>query len=562
MLDFAMIRTRLRSAACLATFTALHLLAAAQTTPVPAPAPSIPLADQIAALLASTAVVRDHWGIQVTTLDGTPIYSLNEAQLFQPASNAKLFTTAAALAMLGPDDRFTTRILGEGRLDHGVLHGNLILRGGGDATLDTGYTLPYLAPAKRPKDAPSTPPLGDIDSLAQQVVDKGVRTIDGDIIGDDQLFEYTRYAESWSIDDMIWGYGGPVSALTVHDNQIDVTLTPDPSGHGPAAIELSPGLPYYHINTPIPGSSWAPSLLTQDWGRPALQTFDRAPGSMDLQINGDVKPGQPPVHEEIAIEDPAQYAAMALKAALISHGVKVRGNVSVRHRADGQLLSFFQESHQPLDMPPPMQMNLFRPGKVECEAQAVTNGVQTPETVLAEHASAPLIEDLILTNKVSQNLHAEILLRHISEEKDCGSSLGRSAQIVRQFLIIKAGLDPNDFIFYDGSGLSNHDLVTPRATAKLLQFATTQPWFATWKSSLPIGGEDGTLESRFPNPPLKDHLFAKTGTLGEARALSGYLDAASGRTVIFSIMVGNHLPGDSSDREIMDKIVAAIQATN
>jgi D-alanyl-D-alanine carboxypeptidase/D-alanyl-D-alanine-endopeptidase (penicillin-binding protein 4) len=133
------------------------------------------------------------------------------------------------------------------------------------------------------------------------------------------------------------------------------------------------------------------------------------------------------------------------------------------------------------------------------------------------------------------------------------------ARVVRQFLI-NAGIDPNDFVFYDGSGLSSHDLVTPRATAKLLQFATTQPWFADWKASLPIGGEDGTLDFRFTKPPLKDHVFAKTGTEGEARALSGYLDCASGRTVIFSILVSNHLPGTTADRDVMDKIVAAIQA--
>jgi D-alanyl-D-alanine carboxypeptidase/D-alanyl-D-alanine-endopeptidase (penicillin-binding protein 4) len=133
------------------------------------------------------------------------------------------------------------------------------------------------------------------------------------------------------------------------------------------------------------------------------------------------------------------------------------------------------------------------------------------------------------------------------------------ARVVRQFLI-NTGIDPNDFVFFDGSGLSGHDLVAPRATAKLLQYASTQPWFTAWRASLPIGGEDGSLASRFPNPPLKDHVFAKTGTLGEARALSGYLDCASGRTVIFSIMVGNHLPGTSADLSAMDKIVAAIAA--
>ena len=104
--------------------------------------------------------------------------------------------------------------------------------------------------------------------------------------------------------------------------------------------------------------------------------------------------------------------------------------------------------------------------------------------------------------------------------------------------------------------------MTPRATVRLLQYASTQPWFADWKASLPVGGEDGSLEARFAKAPLKDHVFAKTGTLGEARALSGYLECASGRTVIFSIMVGNHLPGTNADREVMDKIVAAIAAGN
>jgi len=177
--------------------------------------------------------------------------------------------------------------------------------------------------------------------------------------------------------------------------------------------------------------------------------------------------------------------------------------------------------------------------------------------LIVEHYSSRLIEDVRFTNKVSQNLHAEVMLRNIGR-LDCDSQA--YPPIARQFLVKTVGIDPNDFHFVDGSGLSNHDLVTPRATAKLLQFATTQPWFADWKASLPVGGEDGTLEGRFANPPLKDHVFAKTGTLGEARALSGYLDAASGRTVIFSILVDNHLPGTTADRDAMDKIVAAIAA--
>src|SRR6202042_2008989 len=97
------------------------------------------------------------------------------------------------------------------------------------------------------------------------------------------------------------------------------------------------------------------------------------------------------------------------------------------------------------------------------------------------------------------------------------------------------------FFFFGGAGLRGLDLVTPGATVRLLHYASTQPWFADWKKSLPVGGVDGSLEERFGKAPLAGRVFAKTGTLGEARALSGYVEGASGKIVIFSIMVGNHL---------------------
>jgi D-alanyl-D-alanine carboxypeptidase/D-alanyl-D-alanine-endopeptidase (penicillin-binding protein 4) len=173
-----------------------------------------------------------------------------------------------------------------------------------------------------------------------------------------------------------------------------------------------------------------------------------------------------------------------------------------------------------------------------------------------------LLEDVTVTNKVSQNLHAELWLHHLGTKAPCSKgSTVEGARLVRAF-IEHAGIDKDDFVFFDGSGLSGHDLVTPRATARLLLYASTQPWFADWKKTLPVGGEDGSLAERFGKTPLKDHVFAKTGTLGEARALSGYLEGASGKTVIFSIMVGNHMPQTSKDRETMDKIVAAIAAAN
>jgi len=245
---------------------------------------------------------------------------------------------------------------------------------------------------------------------------------------------------------------------------------------------------------------------------------------------------------------------------LVERGIAVDGEATVLHREMRDGHGFLSSVDAPL---------------TECE-QTVVNGnapcaascpVAVRPAVLASHGSAPLAEDVKLTLKVSQNLHAELLLHRLGSwwhgpcTTETSGSTADGERIVRGFLL-RAGLDPADFVFYDGSGLSSHDLVTPRATAQLLAYATKQPWFAQWKAALPVGGEDGTLSSRFPDAPLKDHLFAKTGTLGESRALSGYLDTASGKQVIFSIMVDDHAPNGSKDREVMDKIVAAIAANN
>ena len=531
------------------------LASAQQPAPIVHPTfptgPSTPLGQKITTLLADPAVSRAHWGIAVTALDGTPIYGLDEGQLFRPASNAKLYTTAAALAMLGPDQRFTTSLIAEGTLDHGTLNGNLILQGGGDANFAGSYALPYHANAEPVRD-----PLAVLDTLAAQAAAKGLKVITGDVVGDDSAFEDIRYPEGWSTEDLLWGYGAPITALAIHDNQIDVTLTPGAKSGSRATIQMNPDLPYYRINPHAPGDRYVPSLETQEWDREALQLFTRAAASRDLFIVGDLKPGQHADREEVAIEDPAEYAAIALRAALARHGITVQGTIRAQHATNSDLMPVLKESMQLEQVPP----ERFHPQTLGCDAERIYDSSRLPRTTLAEHLSPPLLDDIALTLQRSQNLHAEIMLRNISAVKDCGSTLAHSLRWVRAFWV-HAGLDPDDFVFYDGSGLSTKDLVTPRATAQLLAFAATQPWFPAWKAALPIGGVDGTLEERFTEAPLKGHVFAKTGSLGETRALSGYLDAASGRQVIFSILVDNHTPGTTADRAVMDKIVAAIAAT-
>ena len=523
-----------------------------------------PLAPKIAALLADPAVSRAHWGVAVTTLDGQPLYGLDEGKLFRPASNNKVFTTAAAMALLGPAKRFETRIIGALDAATGVVEGDLVLVGGGDANFG-GDDLPYVPHAQRAKDATGLPgrptALGDLAAMADQLAAEGVKRVKGDIVGDDTLFPWEPYADSWAADDLVWGYGAPVSALSIADNQMKLTVTPGiaagPAGHrtfAPATVALEQsGVDFYAVVAQVETVAGPHSSEVQ---------VERLPGSRTVRVYGNIAAEAKPDVEYLAISDPAEYVAVALRAMLEARGIAVEGEAHARHAPAVDGNSFLAE----LRAPGGCEALMVSGGVCDRScAGAVTAGAAPPNTavagtVLATHLSAPLGEDVVLTNKVSQNLHAELLLHHLGELVPCGrGSIVEGARMVRAFLL-HAGLDGDDFTFFDGSGLSAHDLVAPRAMAQFLAFSAKQPWFAQWKASLPEGGVDGSLDARFPGPPLKGHLFAKTGTLGETRALSGYLDGASGRTVIFSIFVDEHSPGSSADRVAMDKIVAAIAA--
>jgi len=522
-----------------------------------------PLGSKISALLADPSVSRAHWGIAVTALDGTPIYGLDEGKLFRPASNAKLFTTAAAMALTGPKRVLSTGVWGNAPDATGAVVGDVVLYGAGDPSFST-EDIPYRTVAQRKMEGlPPTPadPLLGIDELAAKIAARGVKRVSGNVVGNDMLWVYEPYPDTWGIDDLTTSDGAPVSALTLNDNTVVLKITPGVAVGDDATATLSPADTGYSVE-----------LHVTTVGAKAAASFDieRAVGSKVVRVFGTVAIGTLR-SEEIAVDHPAQFAANALRERLIAHGVAVDGAATVLHILPTDPRGFTSESREP--MTPQMLTSWNGPVGFQSCDQIVKAGETAKPCVfpvkLAEHISAPLADEIAFTLKISQNLHAEMMLRELGHDHGdpyiplvvTPSTTAQGARVVRQFLI-NAGLDGDDFAFYDGSGLSSHDLVTPRATAKLLSYATAQPWFTQWKAALPIGGVDGTLASRFMTEPLKGHVFAKTGTLGESRALSGYLDCASGKQVIFSIMVDNHTPAGSADRAVMDEIVAAIAAGN
>jgi D-alanyl-D-alanine carboxypeptidase/D-alanyl-D-alanine-endopeptidase (penicillin-binding protein 4) len=464
-------------------------------------------AKKVDAILQSENTSKAYWGVFIEDQDtGEVLYDLNSDHFFTPASNAKVVTTALALSELGETYHFRTTLESNGALGtDGRLAGDLLLVGRGDPDL-SNRKFPYVNKAERE---------GAVDKVLAELADaavvKGLRTIDGDIIGDDSYFPYDPYPASWTVGDIFFTFGAPVSAIDFNDNSFGIIVQPGARVGDPALLKTEPAASYTSFTSEITtvSSSFQPDFSVL-----------RQPSPNFILVRGSMPLGHAPIRLDFAMTDPAQQAAATLKQLLEARGVTVTGSVRVQHAP-----------------PPQRSANGAPPMPTTPNAPAVSLSVQST-LLLAEHMSPPLLESVRLTNKISQNLHAELFLRTVAKEKSGVGSIDAGLQLEKDFLRA-AGVPEGEIQLSDGSGLARDDLVTPRAMAQLLRYAARQSWGADFMSTMPIAGVDGTIEDRMKQTKALGVLEAKTGSLEHVHALSGYATSAAGEHLVFAIFANN-----------------------
>ncbi|MGD0227056.1 MAG: D-alanyl-D-alanine carboxypeptidase/D-alanyl-D-alanine-endopeptidase [Terriglobia bacterium] len=493
------------------------------------------LTERIQAVMSGPEFAHAHFGVEISSLDtGKRIYALNENKFFVPGSTTKLLTEGTALELLGQDYRFHTRVYWTGKLNSkGLLDGDIVLVASGDPNL-SGRIQPDGTLAFEDGDHSyggpdskglSGDPLLVVGQFADQIAAKGIRKVKGRVLIDATLFpEGTREL----------GTGVVVSPIVVNDNVIDVLASPGATEGAPVKLQIRPETAYLQFeNHATTGKAGVKPEINYDDG-----TL-RPDGTRTVTVTGTLPLGKPPAMHSYAVPEPARFASVALTEALRKR------NIQIAH----------------IDPPPPVDIKRLAANYNDAH-------------LLAEHISPPLGEEVKVTLKVSQNLHASMtpftlgaILAHASKDID-------QAGFDREHAFLeKAGLDLSGAAQGDGAG--GDAFFTPDFMVHYLTYMSTRPSFPVFRLALPVLGRDGTLVKIQTASPAAGHVFAKTGTLVgydalnkklmvTGKGLAGYIDTAAGQHLVFAAYVNmvevssdnpdalNEVPG-----EALGKIAAA-----
>jgi len=441
-----------------------------------------PLAPTLDKILNAPTLKGGVTGAIVCRVRDDKILYTHDADLrLLPASNRKLFTSAAALELLGPEFRVHTDILAAARPDaQGTVLGSLYLRGGGDG---------LLSPA-------------DLDAMAGALVQAGVKRVEGGVIGDGTRFADGPYGFGWEWDDFSDEEFPQISALEVNEGVLEVYAVTGQAPGNPVTVTLNPPTDYVPL-----------TVTAQTGAKDAADTckVSRSWDKNEFVITGTLPVGQT-LTQKVPVQNPSLLASNLLRTALVRHGIVVTG--------------------------PP------------------ANGRTPPNAVvLASHPSLPLSEYMVRMNKPSDNLLAESLVRELNHAGTYDAGHARETPFFRTL-----GVDTSAIALVDGCGVGRRNFVTARAVSQLLLGMHRERNWPLYYASLPIAGVDGTLKSRMIGTPAQNNVHAKTGTLSQARALSGYVTGRSGRLYVFSLLM-NNFPGNArSAGAVQDQFVEYLAA--
>jgi PBP4 family serine-type D-alanyl-D-alanine carboxypeptidase len=433
-------------------------------------------------------------GVAVYSVDrAAPLYLRSADRALLPASNMKLYTTAAALDRLGPDFQYVTSLYADGPvLPGGILDGNLILAGRGDPALSGRFfadSATYV-----------------FDRFADELRRAGVRRITGRLIGDASYFDDELAAPGWEAGNLLWWYGARANALSFNDNVVTMEIRPGAAVGDPVHVSFYPR---------ADGLRVANRALTSSRRGARSIGIDRRPDIDGFEIWGRVPLGGRPVRYVVAVENPPMFALSVMRARLERVGISVTGMDQVVY--DRDLLP------------------------------------QRSRRLVASHVSPRLIELVRVVNKRSQNFFAEQILKTLGAVVDGEGSFDEGAEVV-EGMLRGFGVPTRSVSIADGSGLSRYDIVTARTTAELLVAMRSHQWFDDYYDSLLIAGQDGDPR-RLNSAAAIGNVHTKTGTLRGVSALSGYATTRDGELLAFSVIT-NGLPGGKGASIVLEDAVA------
>ena len=490
------------------------------------------LAQRVQKVVSRPEFAHANFGIEFYSLDtGKVLYALNADKLFVPASTTKILTEGTLLAKLGAEYRFHTRVFRTGSIDkHGTLKGDLILVASGDPNLSNRIqpdgSLAFLD-HDHSYNGPALPgdPLAVIKQLAKDVVARGIRKIDGHVYVDATLLPEAGREGGTDV---------LMSSVMVNDNVIDLVGTPGAKPGDPVQLSVSPQTSYLHFTN---GVTTGPpdSKLAFDSSNPTANSD----GSITITLAGNIPAGSEPQTAAFPVPSAIQFATTVFREALSSAGISIKSK-SLKLITDYSLHQRFYSL----------------------------------ENQVAEHISPPLSEEIKVTLKVSQNLHAGMgpYLLGLLVAKDIKNPLHAGFKVEQAFLQ-DAKLDLSGAAQGDGAGGDWADLFSPDFMVRYLTYWTTRPDYQVFFNALPILGKDGTLAKIQTSSSSAGHVFAKTGTFGSedklggrmmlnGKGLVGYVITKDGKKLAFAAYV-NHVslaPDPEAAQQVAGQALGEIAA--